>query len=77
MTKDLQFKWLKPECWLTQGHTQGSSIWNIPPATAKVVVEQLGFTHLQRHEAFHIIIIPRLMTGHWCKHLTRGTDGYM
>jgi hypothetical protein len=25
----------------------------------------------------HIIVVPRLMTGRWRKHLSRGTDGYV
>ncbi len=56
---------------------QGNFIWNIPCAAAKGVVKQLGFAWLKRPEAFHIIIVPRLMTGRWHKHLTRATDGYI
>jgi hypothetical protein len=77
VTKNLDFDWLSPEGWFTKAHTQGNFIWNIPPAAAEVVVEQLGFARLKRPEAFHIIIVPRLMTGRWRRHLTRGTDGYI
>jgi hypothetical protein len=73
----LAFEWLAPEGWFTKAHTHGNFIWNIPPAAAGVVVEQLGFARLKRPEAFHIIIVPRLMTGRWHKHLTRATDGYI
>jgi hypothetical protein len=24
----------------------------------------------------HVIVVPRVMTGQWCRHLTRGTDVY-
>jgi hypothetical protein len=76
-TKGLEFDWLKPEGWFSKGHTQGNFIWAVPSAAAEVVVEQLGFARLKRPEALHIIIVPRLMTGWWRRHLTRGTDGYM
>ncbi len=41
-----------------------------------MVVEQLGFARLKRPEAMHMIVVPRLMTGRWRRHLTPGTDGY-
>jgi hypothetical protein len=77
VTQGLEFNWLKPEGWFSKGHTQGNFIWNAPPAAAEVVVEQLGFARLKRPEALHIIIVPRLMTGRWRRHLTRGTNGYI
>jgi hypothetical protein len=77
VTTGLQFKWLTPEGWFTDAHAQGNFIWSVPPAAAEVVVEQLGFARLKRPEAFHIILVPRLMTGRWRRHLTRATDGYI
>jgi hypothetical protein len=77
VTNDLTFEWLAPADWFTKGHTYGNFLWNIPPAAAEVVVEQLGFSRLKRPEAFHIIIVHRLMTGRWRIHLTRGTDEYI
>jgi hypothetical protein len=31
---------------------------------------------MKRPESMHVIIVPRLMTGRWRRHLGRGTDGY-
>jgi hypothetical protein len=77
VTHDLNFDWLCPKGWFLDGHTQGNFIWTVPPTAAEVVVEQIGFARLKRPEAFHIILVPRLMTGRWRRHLTRGTDGYI
>jgi hypothetical protein len=77
VTRSLKFKWLTPEGWFSDAHSLGNFIWDIPPAAAEVVVEQLGFARLKRPEALHIILVPRLMTGRWRWHLTRGTDGYI
>ncbi len=38
--------------------------------------EQLGFIRLKSPNSMHLLIVPRLMTGRWRRHLTRGTDGY-
>jgi hypothetical protein len=76
-TKGLDFTWLSPAGWFSEAHGQGNFIWSVPPAAAEVVVEQLGFARLKRPEAFHIILVPRLMTGRWRRHLTRATDGYI
>jgi hypothetical protein len=72
---NLQFRWLTPEGWFSDGHAQRNFIWDIPPATAEVVVEQLGFAGLKHTKALQIILVPRLITGCWRQHLTRGTNG--
>jgi hypothetical protein len=77
VTNNLNFTWLKPKGWFHKARAQGNFIWEIPPAAAEVVVEQLGFARLKRPEALHIILVPRIMTGRWRRHLTRGTDGYI
>jgi hypothetical protein len=76
VTRGLDFKVLKPSGWFDDAHNDGNFVWTIPPAAAEVVVEQLGFVRLKRPNSMHILIVPRLMTGRWRKHLTRGTDGY-
>jgi hypothetical protein len=73
---ELNFKTLEPSDWFDDAHKTGNFVWNVPPAAAEVVVEQLGFARLKRPEAMHIIVVPRIMTGRWRRHLTRGTDGY-
>jgi hypothetical protein len=77
VTQGLDFSWLSLKDWFTEAHTQGNFVWNIPPAAAEVVVEQLGFARLKRPGLFHIILVPRLMTSRWRRHLTRATDGYI
>jgi hypothetical protein len=76
VTKRLQFQTLTPEGWFTTGHEYGNFIWAPPPAAADVIVEQIGKAIMKRPEAMHIVVIPRLMTGRWRRHLGRGTDGY-
>jgi hypothetical protein len=72
----LIFQILKPSGWFDDAHSLGNFVWNVPPAAAEVVVEQLGFARLKRPEAMHMIVVLRLMTGRWKRHLTCGTDGY-
>jgi hypothetical protein len=63
VTRGLDFQILKPSGWFDDAHSLGNFVWNVPPATAEVVVEQLGFARLKRPEAMHMIVVPRLMTG--------------
>jgi hypothetical protein len=72
----LGFSKLTPEGWFTTGHEFGKHIWAPPPSACDVVVEQLGQARLIRPESAHLIIVPRLMTGRWRRHLGRGSDGY-
>ena len=77
ITQGLSFKFLTPDDWYTVGHQLGNFIWTSAPASAEVVVEQLGRARLKRPESFHIIIVPWVMTGRWRRHLTRGTECYL
>jgi hypothetical protein len=76
VTMGMGFKTLTTEGWFTAGHDYGSYIWTPPPATADVVVEQMGKAIMKRPESMHIIVVPRLMTGRWRRHLGRGSDCY-
>jgi hypothetical protein len=76
VTRGVDFCTLTPEGWFTEGHGYGNYIWAPPPAAADVVVEQLGKAGMKRSETMHIIVVPRLMTGRWRRHLGRGNDGY-
>jgi hypothetical protein len=76
VSKRLQFRTLTPEGWFTMGHEYGNFIWAPPLAAADVVVEPIGKAIMKRPEAMHIVVVPRLMTGRWRRHLGRGTDGY-
>ena len=74
ITTGLNPVFLTPEGWYTTGHEQGAYIWTLAPAAAEVVVEQLGRACLKRPEAMHLIVVPRVMSGQWRRHLTRGSD---
>jgi hypothetical protein len=76
VTRGLDFTVLKPSGWFDDAHNDGNFVWTVPPAAGEVVVEQLGFIRLKRPSSMHMIVIPRLMTGRWRRHLSRGTDGY-
>jgi hypothetical protein len=72
----LNATFLEPDDWFDKGHKRGNCIWTAPPAAVDVVVEQLGRARLKRPESMHFIVVARLMTGRWRRHLTRGTDFY-
>jgi hypothetical protein len=76
LTSGLDAEFLSPEDWFDKGHGHGTFVWSAPPAAADVVVEQLGRARLKRPESMHIVVVPRVMTGRWRKHMTRGTDFY-
>jgi hypothetical protein len=76
VTEGMKFETLGPEGWFTTGHGDGNYLWAPPPAAADVVVEQLGKALMKRPASMHIIVVPRIMTGRWRKHLGRGTDSY-
>jgi hypothetical protein len=76
LTKGLGAEFLEPEGWFDEGHGYGTYIWTPAPAAAEVVVEQLGRARLKRPESMHIVVVPRVMTGRWRRHMTRGSDFY-
>ena len=67
---------LEPEGWYSTAHDFGNFIWAPPPAAAEVVVEQLSLARHKRPMCFHMVVVPRLMTAYWRKHLRRATDFY-
>lgn len=54
----------------------GTFVWNAAPAAAEFVVERLGVARHKRPNSFHLVAVPRLMTGRWRKHLSRACDFY-
>jgi hypothetical protein len=68
---------LKPNEWFEKYHAFGNFVWSPPPAAADVVVDLLGEARHKRLEALHLIFVPRLMTGRWRRHMTRGSDTYL
>jgi hypothetical protein len=49
-------------------------LWTPAPAAADAAVEQLCMANLKRTSTTHIIIIPRLLTSRWRKHLSKTAD---
>jgi hypothetical protein len=76
LTAGLDAKFLTPEYWFDKDHGHGIFVWSAPSAAADVVMEQLGRGRLKRPRSMHIVVVPRVMTGRWPTHLTRGTDFY-
>mmetsp|Transcript_22926 Transcript_22926/g.34764 ORF Transcript_22926/g.34764 Transcript_22926/m.34764 type:complete len:204 (-) Transcript_22926:1331-1942(-) len=75
VTHGLNFQYLEPSEWFEHRHGYGNYIWSPPPAACDVVVEQLAKARWKRAESLHVVIdVPRLTTGRWRRHLTRGTD---
>eukprot|EP00978_Attheya_sp_CCMP212_P011755 scaffold29206_cov30-Attheya_sp.AAC.3 len=76
VTHGIEPKFLSPEGWFDEGQGLGTYVWSAAPAAAEVVVEQLGTARLKRPQSMHIFVVPRLMTGRWRRHMSRGTDFY-
>ena len=58
--------------WPTYG--KGTFVWSPPPAAAEAVLEEVRKARHQRTESAHVILIPRLMTPYWRKHLNKVSD---
>jgi len=74
VTKGMGMQYLKPSGWFENYHGFGNFVWAPPPAAGEVVVEQLAKSRWKRPEGLHLIVLPRLMTGRWRRHLNRGSD---
>ena len=67
---------MSPENWF-EPHKEGEThVWCPAPAAAEVVQEELGKSRQMRPGALHIVLLPRLRTGRWRRHLTRNMDVY-
>lgn len=75
--QDLDPSFLTPNDWFdsTVNH-EGTFVWAPPPAAAEVVVERLGIARHKRPNSLHVVVVPRLMTGRWRKHLAKACDCY-
>jgi hypothetical protein len=76
VTQDLNPQFVSPEGWFTVGHTFRNSIWTPPSAATDVVVEQLSIPKHKRPSVCHIVLVHRVFTSEWRKHLTQVTDFY-
>jgi hypothetical protein len=76
ITAGLEPIFLEPEDWFTKGQELGTFVWHPGPAAADVVVEQLGKARHKRPTSLHSVVVPRIMTGRWRRHMTRECDCY-
>jgi len=68
------FTWLRPEHWFTQGQHMGRCVWTPAPAAAEAALEQLAKAKHKRPQHTHLVIIPRLMTAHWRRLMSKICD---
>lgn len=65
---------LTPEGWFDTAHGTVPCLWMPPPAAMPVVLEQFAKARHKRPEVAHVFVVPRLMTGHWRKELSKDAD---
>ena len=65
---------LNEDGWFRKAHEDADCLWMPPPAAAHIALEQFEEAKHKRPQVAHVFVIPRLMTGHWRKALSRGTD---
>lgn len=65
---------LKPEEWFEPFVKGRVHVWTPPPAAADYAVELMAEGLHKRPDAFHVFIVPRLLTARWRKVLGRATD---
>ena len=56
---------LIPNGWYSTAHQQGSFLWSLPPAAALVAINESGKAQHKSPDCFHVVVVPRLMTGLW------------
>ena len=71
VTQESDASFLTPEGWFDGTDREGAFVWSPPPAAADVVVERLSIAKHKRPNSLHLVVVPRLMTGRWRKHLGR------
>ena len=65
---------VEPADWFDKAQAFGNFLWTPPPAAADVVAEQLGKARHKRPGCFHMVLVPRLMTGRWRRMMNRESD---
>ena len=55
-------------------YRKGTFVWSPPPAAAETMLEEVRKARHRRTESTHLIVIPRLMTPTWQKHLRKVSD---
>ena len=52
----------------------GKFVWSPPPAAAEACLEELRKARHKRSDSSHIVVIPRVLSPYWKKHLHRVAD---
>ena len=55
-------------------YRKGTFVWSPPPAAAESMLEELRKARHRRTTSTHLILIPRLLTPMWLKHLNKVSD---
>ena len=55
-------------------YRKGTFVWTPPPAAAETMLEEVRKARHRRTQSTHLILIPRLMTPMWQKHLRKVSD---
>ena len=55
-------------------YRKGTFVWAPPPAAAEPALEELRKARHRRTSSTHLVLIPRLLTPYWRKHLNKVSD---
>jgi hypothetical protein len=62
------------DVWELQESCHRWFLWDLAPATAPVILEELGLSRIKRPHLNHVVVCPRLFTQYWRKRLFKITD---
>ena len=55
-------------------YSSGTMVWDPPPAAALFAIENLRQSRHKRQKSFHILVVPKLLTGEWRKNVLKSAD---
>ena len=55
-------------------YSSGTFVWDPPPAAALFAIACLRQSRYKRQKSFHILVIPKLLTGEWRKNVLKAAD---
>jgi hypothetical protein len=65
---------VSPTYWCGVHPAGGTYVWLPPPAAAAAAFEWMGQSIHKRADSIHLVLVPRLMTAHWRKHIAKTSD---
>ena len=67
---------LQPTQWFETMENEANLVWQVAPAAADVVAEELGKKRHKRSHQAHMVLVPRMMTVRWRRKMRRAADLY-